>query len=202
MPPSSHMSQCSDRTCTVTFTYKSCVQPPLWNEEDLGITGGNPHGPNSTHLAAKGVKTPWRLAIHVLESLILSLNEGLSAVSGRTSGFGAPRSLVRSRPARQGVSTDSQSFTQARHAQPFYALQAGHPLNGITAVSGVACPQGGWPAAVFYPLGYPTTYGPGSVALVTGAPSAPMTAHGRPPSSCTRGPDFGLSISHFCRIGR
>jgi hypothetical protein len=29
-----------------------------------------------------------------------------------------------------------------------------------TAVSGVACPQGGWPAAIFYPLGYPMPYGP------------------------------------------
>jgi hypothetical protein len=34
---------------------------------------------------------------------------------------------------------------RARHAQPLYALQAG---------------QGGRPAAIFFPLGYPFLYGP------------------------------------------
>jgi hypothetical protein len=43
-------------------------------------------------------------------------------------------------------------------AQPFYALRTGHPLNSLTAVSGVACPQGKWPAAIFYPLGNATPY--------------------------------------------
>jgi len=37
------------------------------------------------------------------------------------------------------------------------------PPNGLTAVLGVARPQGGWPAAVFFPLGYPTPYGPGKL---------------------------------------
>jgi len=32
---------------------------------------------------------------------------------------------------------------RARHAQPLYALRAGHPPNGLTAVWGVARPQGG-----------------------------------------------------------
>jgi len=40
----------------------------------------------------------------------------------------------------------------------FYALQAGHPRNGITAVSGVAHLQGGRPAAIFYPYRHPTQY--------------------------------------------
>jgi hypothetical protein len=62
------------------------------------------------------------------------------------------------RPLWRGVSTDSLKF---RPALPFYALQVGHPQNSLTAVSGVAHPQGRWPAAVFYPLGYPTPYGPG-----------------------------------------
>jgi hypothetical protein len=49
---------------------------------------------------------------------------------------------------------------RARHARPLYALQAGHPPNGLTAVWGVARPQGGRPAAIFFPLGYPFPYGP------------------------------------------
>jgi hypothetical protein len=40
-------------------------------------------------------------------------------------------------------------------------MRAGHPRNRITAALGVARPQGERPAAVFYPLGYPTPYGPG-----------------------------------------
>jgi hypothetical protein len=38
-------------------------------------------------------------------------------------------------------------------------MRAGHPQNGLTAFSGMAHPQGGQPAAVFHPLGYPTPYG-------------------------------------------
>jgi hypothetical protein len=34
------------------------------------------------------------------------------------------------------------------------------PQSALTAVSGVARPQGGRPTAVFYPLGYSTPYGP------------------------------------------
>jgi hypothetical protein len=49
---------------------------------------------------------------------------------------------------------------RARHARPLYALQVGHPQNGLTAVWGMARPQGGRPAAVFFPLGYPFPYGP------------------------------------------
>jgi hypothetical protein len=47
---------------------------------------------------------------------------------------------------------------------PLYALQAGHPPNGLTAIWGVAHPQGGRPAAVFFPLGYPFPYGPESTS--------------------------------------
>jgi hypothetical protein len=50
------------------------------------------------------------------------------------------------------------SFTRACHALPFYVLWAGHPLNGLTAVSGVDRSQGGRPAAVLYPLGHSTPY--------------------------------------------
>jgi hypothetical protein len=32
------------------------------------------------------------------------------------------------------------------------------PENGLMAVSGVACPQGGQPATVFYPFGHPSPY--------------------------------------------
>jgi hypothetical protein len=48
----------------------------------------------------------------------------------------------------------------ACHAQLLYALRAGHPPNGLMAIWGVARPQGGHPAAVFFPLGYPFPYGP------------------------------------------
>jgi hypothetical protein len=54
---------------------------------------------------------------------------------------------------------------RARHAQPLYALRAGHPPDGLTAVWGVARPQGGQPAAVFFPLGYPFPYKPESVLV-------------------------------------
>jgi hypothetical protein len=49
-----------------------------------------------------------------------------------------------------------------RHARPLCALGAGHPPNGLTAVWGVAHPQGGRRAAVFFPLGYPFSYGSAS----------------------------------------
>jgi hypothetical protein len=48
-----------------------------------------------------------------------------------------------------------KSFTRARQALPFYALWAGHPWNGLTAVSGVVHPQGRRLAAVFHPHGHP-----------------------------------------------
>jgi hypothetical protein len=50
------------------------------------------------------------------------------------------------------------SLTQARHALPFYALQAHCPWNNLTAVTGVTSTQGRRPAAVFYPSGHPTRY--------------------------------------------
>jgi hypothetical protein len=50
---------------------------------------------------------------------------------------------------------------RARHAQPLYALWAGHPPNGLTAVLGVARLQGGPPAAVFFPLDTPSRTGLG-----------------------------------------
>jgi hypothetical protein len=34
------------------------------------------------------------------------------------------------------------------------------PPKGLTAIWGVACPQGRQLASVFFPLGYPTPYGP------------------------------------------
>jgi hypothetical protein len=40
----------------------------------------------------------------------------------------------------QGVAMDSLGFCLDRHAQPFHALRAGHPLNGLTAITGVARP--------------------------------------------------------------
>jgi hypothetical protein len=49
------------------------------------------------------------------------------------------------------------SYTWARHAQPFYALRAGHPINGVMAVLGVRL-LGVRPAVIFYPLGHPTPY--------------------------------------------
>jgi hypothetical protein len=55
---------------------------------------------------------------------------------------------------RKGLTMDSLKC----HAQPFYALQAGHSYNGFTAVSGVACLQGKRPVAVFYPFGHPSPY--------------------------------------------
>jgi hypothetical protein len=43
-------------------------------------------------------------------------------------------------------------------ALPFYALQAAifkkRPYGGFVS----DCPQGGWPAAIFYSLGYPKPY--------------------------------------------
>jgi hypothetical protein len=52
------------------------------------------------------------------------------------------------------------------HARPLYALRAGHPPNGLKAVWGLARPQGGRPAAVFFHLGDPFPYGPGLSPIV------------------------------------
>jgi hypothetical protein len=38
---------------------------------------------------------------------------------------------------------------------PYTPCGRAHPPNGLTAVWGVAFPQGGRPAAIFFPLGYP-----------------------------------------------
>jgi hypothetical protein len=46
----------------------------------------------------------------------------------------------------------------ACHASPFYALQAGHPSNDLTTISGVACQSGRRPVAIFYLFGHPTSY--------------------------------------------
>jgi hypothetical protein len=63
-------------------------------------------------------------------------------------------------PYGKGYPRTDESFMRARHARPLYALWVGHPPNGLTAVWGVARPQGGRLAAVFFPLGYPFAYGP------------------------------------------
>jgi hypothetical protein len=64
------------------------------------------------------------------------------------------------RPVRERVSTDSLKFHVGPPCPTIYALQAGHPPNGLMAVWGVARSQGGRPAAVFFPLGYPFPYEP------------------------------------------
>jgi hypothetical protein len=56
------------------------------------------------------------------------------------------------------VAMDSLIFTRDCHALPFYALWASHPWKGLKTISGKARPHGGWPAAVFYPLGHPKPY--------------------------------------------
>jgi len=78
-------------------------------------------------------------------------------VGGHLKDLGIRREV---RPVWQGVSTDCLKFHLGLHARPFYALRAGHPRNGLMAISGVASPQIGRPVAVFYPLGYPTLHGP------------------------------------------
>jgi hypothetical protein len=40
----------------------------------------------------------------------------------------------------------------------FYALWASHFIKGILAILWVVCPQGGKPAAIFYPFGHPAPY--------------------------------------------
>jgi hypothetical protein len=51
----------------------------------------------------------------------------------------------------QGVAMDSIKFHLGLLCPIFLCL-------GPTAISGVACLQGRWPAAIFYPLGHPTPY--------------------------------------------
>jgi hypothetical protein len=57
------------------------------------------------------------------------------------------------------VAMDSLKFHPGP-AQPFYALQAGQPRNGLTAVSGVArLPVTFYLLpSTFYPFGHPTPY--------------------------------------------
>jgi hypothetical protein len=64
------------------------------------------------------------------------------------------------RPVREGVSKEEED------GRRLPTLWVGHPPNGLTAVWGVARPQGGRPAAVFFPLGYPFPYGPGNPLYV------------------------------------
>jgi hypothetical protein len=66
---------------------------------------------------------------------------------------------------------------------PFTPCWADHPRNGLTAVSGVAHPQGRRPAAIFYPFGHPTPYAyvwfplPSSqIRYKTSSPTSSLTA--------------------------
>jgi hypothetical protein len=58
----------------------------------------------------------------------------------------------------QGVAMDSLKFHPVPPYPTLYPLQAGHDSDGLTAVSGVARPQGGRLAAISYPIGHPTPY--------------------------------------------
>jgi hypothetical protein len=55
----------------------------------------------------------------------------------------------------QGVAMDSLKFHPGLPCPTLLRPRAGHPWNSLTAVYGVARPQGGLPAAVFFPFGHP-----------------------------------------------
>jgi hypothetical protein len=69
------------------------------------------------------------------------------------------------RPIRKGGSTDSLKFHAGRQCPTLIRPAGGHPPNGLTGIWEVAHSQGGRPAAVFFPLGYPFPYGPGRPAV-------------------------------------
>jgi hypothetical protein len=58
----------------------------------------------------------------------------------------------------QGVAMDSLKFHPYPRCSTLLSPVGRPPLKWFTAVSGVACSQGWWPAAVFYPFGHPTPY--------------------------------------------
>jgi hypothetical protein len=55
----------------------------------------------------------------------------------------------------QGVAMDSLKFLPGQPCLTLLTPVGGPPINGLTAVSGVARPQNGRPAAFFYPFGHP-----------------------------------------------
>jgi hypothetical protein len=59
---------------------------------------------------------------------------------------------------RQEVAMDSLKFDLGSPWPNLLRPADGPPLNSLMAVSVMACPQGGWPAAVFYSFGYSTPY--------------------------------------------
>jgi hypothetical protein len=67
------------------------------------------------------------------------------------------------RPVWHGVTMDSLKFHPGLPGPTLLSPAGGPPPkqpNSLTAIFGVARPQGWLPAAVFYPLGYLTLYGP------------------------------------------
>jgi hypothetical protein len=58
----------------------------------------------------------------------------------------------------QVVTIDCLKYYQGPPCQTPLCPAGGPPLKGLMVVSGVAQPQGGLLAAVFYPFGYPTPY--------------------------------------------
>jgi hypothetical protein len=59
---------------------------------------------------------------------------------------------------------DLKMYMERAHmAKGIHGLPKVSPGPAMPDPSGVARPQGRWPAPIFYPLGYPTPYGPDGV---------------------------------------
>jgi hypothetical protein len=78
-------------------------------------------------------------------AMVTCLASNLRGTKGNTAG-----TMGRAMGVWQGLAKDSLKY------------QLGPPcftLLDVSTVSGVACPQGGWLAAIFYPFGHPALYG-------------------------------------------
>jgi hypothetical protein len=94
---------------------------------------------------------------------------------------------------------------------PYTPPAGGPPPNDLTVVWGVAGPQGGRPAAVFFPLGYPFPYGPDQLimeftfwldtnALVTVLPIHLLTGDGAIVDRLATRAFFQRHIVCICRL--
>jgi hypothetical protein len=86
--------------------------------------------------------------------------------------------IMKARPVREVVSTDSLKFHPAPPYPTLLRPAGGQPPpNGLMAVWGVACLQGGRPATVFFSLGYPFPYEPDEIHLSVGVGFVQRSRH-------------------------
>jgi hypothetical protein len=167
----------------LTFSTKTFVVGGKWlrNKWRLGgVTGGSAVESNyvivdSTCVYSLYIEVQymyfslWVFEVHHIQVLSVGLWATVSILSNRKDGGSYPQSIkmeekggfisdYHGRMARGGHLVPNVSLGPAMPDRSMPCGWAGHPWNGLTAISGVACPQGRRPAAIFYPSGHTTPY--------------------------------------------